>query len=325
MVPSELGRFPGKGRETNRDGNHPQLEYFPGRGELGAVIRSSSTTRLLRLPSSGGDLLVREWPSPPEARGTVLVLHGLGDHSGFHEWAAALFAEQGWRTVSFDWPGNGGSHGVRGDLPRVERAATLISEFLEETGLLPVGILAHSTGAFLILPWLAEFAAPSVRERLQWLWLSSPLLRPSHGQPIPKILVARTLARFFPRFTISNGVRARDCYHVVSSSAAETDWKCDGGHHRVALGFAADLVAWEGRIESLAAKLPPDLAVLLTQGAEDRICPPEHALRFFEIIVGEKTFVLASGSRHEPHREPHRSAMIAAVRAWLDRRNDRVL
>lgn len=289
------------------------------------MIHSSSTTRLIRLPSCDGELLVREWPAPPAPRGTVLVLHGLGDHSGFHDWAAALLAECGWRTVSFDWPGNGGSYGVRGDLPRVERAATLLDEFLGETGLSPIGILAHSTGAFLVLPWLAEFAAPAIRDRLEWLWLSSPLLRPSHGQPIPKILVAQALARFFPRFTISNGVRARDCYHVVSDATAETDWKFDGGHHRVALGFAADLVAWERRIESFGAKLPADLAVLLTQGAEDRICPPEYALELFKTFAGEKTFVLASGSRHEPHREPHRSAMIAAVRAWLARRGNGVL
>ncbi len=251
-------------------------------------------------------------------RGTVLILHGLGDHSGFHDWAAGLFAEQGWRSVGIDWPGNGGSHGVRGDLPRVGQAGDMISELLDFLDLSPAGILAHSTGAFFVLPWLASTG--SSRHRPQWLWLSSPLLRPSHGQPAAKIMVARAVARVFPRLTISNGVRARDCYHVRSDSVAETDWKGEGGHHRVALGFAADLVANEPGVADIGGRLPGDLAVLLTQGAEDRICPPGYAASLFSRIPGPKTFVLASGSRHEPHREPHRTAMIAAARTWLARR-----
>lgn len=287
------------------------------------MIESPSQTRLWQLRSVPGEVLVREWPEPPGARGTVLILHGLGDHSGFHDWAAALFAEQGWRSVAFDWPGNGGSCGTRGDLPRVRQAGAMLSEILEKLAISPVGILAHSTGAFLVLPWLAEAAQKPAG--LEWLWLSSPLVLPSHGQPRSKILVARALARLLPGLTISNGVRARDCYHVASDRAAEADWKCDGGHHRVGLGFAADLVATEGRLGDFAAGLPRGLEVLLTQGAEDRICPPEHAERFFARLPGPKTFLLASGARHEPHREPDRIAVIAAVRAWLSRRGQGLL
>jgi alpha-beta hydrolase superfamily lysophospholipase len=120
------------------------------------------TDRVLRVASGGVKLRVREWlPRGPE-KGQVLLLHGLGDHSARHDWAASLFTDAGYRAVGFDWPGNGESDGVRGDMPTVAESGRLIEEVIEALDLRPCGIFAHSTGAFLVLHWLGDMFDPEL-------------------------------------------------------------------------------------------------------------------------------------------------------------------
>jgi len=223
--------------------------------------------------------------------------------------------------VGFDWPGNGGSDGVRGDMPTVEESAALLGELLAAFEVAPVGIFAHSTGAFLVLSWLArQSEANRALGGLRWIWLSSPLIRPSHRQSAIKIAVARALARRFPRMTLSNGVHARDCYHTGFSLAAESQFAHDGGHHRVSLRFATSLLEAEGGILRAASEIPRDLACLVTQGLEDRICPPIYAEALFRHLPGtDKTCLFVSGSRHEPFREPEPESFYLSVRSWIDR------
>lgn len=265
---------------------------------------------------SKGRVLVREWTCKEAGRGSVLILHGLGDHSARHDWAASRMIRAGYRPIGFDWPGNGGSSGIRGDMPVVADGLALIDSILEEWKIAPTGIYAHSTGAFLLLPWLASRA--SDHPGLRWVWLSSPLLRPSHGQPVLKVAVAKLLARFFPTMTLSNGVQARDCYHTRADPAAEAKFSRDGGHHRVSLRFALSLLAEEPGLLDLAPHLRPDLAFLLTQGMEDRICPPGYAEALFQKLPSaRKTWVAVGGARHEPFREPEPESFANAVDSWL--------
>jgi len=170
-----------------------------------------------------------------------------------------------------------------------------------------------------VLSWLAGEGNRLARlERLRWVWFSSPLVRPSHRQPRLKIAVATALARAFPRMTLSNGVRASDCYHMGRRSAAESDFSSDGGHHRVSLRFATSLLAAEAGLLDRARSLPPGLACLVTQGAEDGICPPECTEGFYRSLnVRVKTLLFVSGARHEPFREDGSEGVTHSVAAWL--------
>lgn len=279
----------------------------------------SITDRFLTLPATGVRLRVREWhPSGPE-RGEVLILHGLGDHTARHDWAASLLTDAGYRAVGFDWPGNGESDGVRGDMPTVVESGRLLEDVVASLELRPTGIFAHSTGAFLALHWLG--GRGDALDCLRWIWISSPLLVPSHGQPGWKISLARFLATRFPRLTLSTGVKPSLCYHTGFDPPLDAALKKDGSHHRVSLRFAIDLLAAESGLHEAVSRIPGAPAFLVTQGSEDEVCPPEYAEALFALLPGsEKCFVLVSGARHEPFREKDHRAVSNAVRSWLGMR-----
>ncbi len=267
-------------------------------------------------PSLSRNIHVRQWHPSGGNKGTVLLLHGLGDHVRRHDWAAGLLNEAGYQVIGFDWPGSGESDGIRGDLPTVVEAGRLIEEISLEFGNSPAGVFAHSTGAYLLLHWLGRGPIPLVD--LKWVWLSSPLLAPTHKQSVLKISFARLLAKHFPRMTLSTGVKARDCFHAGFNPSAEGVLRKEGVHHWISLRFGASLMESERDFDSALRGIQANLSVLVTQGTEDRVCPPSYSENLHHRLpVKQKVLVLASGARHEPFREPHPEALSNAVRAWL--------
>ena len=68
--------------------------------------------------SDGDNLAVQDWPLPDgvAVRGTVLVVHGLGEHAGRYEHVAERLNSWGYTVRGYDHYGHGDSDGVRGAL-----------------------------------------------------------------------------------------------------------------------------------------------------------------------------------------------------------------
>ncbi len=248
-------------------------------------------------------------------KGTVLMLHGLGDYSRRHDEVADLLGRQGYATRIFDWPGNGDSSGKRGHLPSVAEAGALIGEALKRSEGPVDGIYAHSTGAFYLLH--ALFSDPGGFHDLKWVWLSSPLVSPKGGQAAFKIKLAEYLVRHLPRLTLSTGVRQSDCFHPEKGAwhLFPDDPKL---HNRVSLLAATDLMRNEESLNARVKQLRGSLAWLFTQGDEDGVCPLPKTMEVFNGLAStDKTFVMISGARHEPMHEPEHTGFLSAVRAWL--------
>lgn len=251
---------------------------------------------------------------------TVVVLHGLGDHFGRHQWAVRLLVACGYSVFGFDWPGNGLSGGKRGDLISSEKVGDFLEEVLGEHNLQPMAVLAHSTGGFLLPRALRE--SRECLSKLEWIWFSSPLIDPLYGQPGWKTALAGRVAGWFPGLTVSTGVRPVDCYHVPTDE--DPRHFRAGSHNRITLRAGADLIRaarWNQEFGTISLGVP----VLLSQGAEDEVCPPDIAEHFLSTLSApEKTFVYVSEARHEPFREPRPDGFLGAVRAWVRRQRRRI-
>ncbi|MDF1751173.1 MAG: alpha/beta fold hydrolase [Verrucomicrobiales bacterium] len=253
-------------------------------------------------------------------RGIVVMLHGLGDHSGCHRRAMEIFCDLGYRVEGFDWPGHGKSYGNRGDIPGVKPAIKLINELIEQLDSKPVAVYAHSTGGFLALPFMSRFGLDL---SLKWLWLSSPLIKPTHRQSKIKIWAAEFLADFVPELSIPTGVKPSNCYHVTSRNPKVLAEQFEGCHSKISARFGRDLMLWESEAAQSASQLDDPLKVLVTQGREDLICPPEYVEEIFQTIPAtDKTLLLFDGIRHEPLREPDNTIFIKSVTDWLNTNSD---
>ena len=72
-------------------------------------------THLTLTMADGQSLFLRDWPLP-QARGAVLIVHGLGEHSGRYQRLAAWFNQRGYAVRGYDQRGHGKTPGRRGGL-----------------------------------------------------------------------------------------------------------------------------------------------------------------------------------------------------------------
>jgi alpha-beta hydrolase superfamily lysophospholipase len=254
-------------------------------------------------------------PAQKKGSGTVLVLHGLGDHMGCHEKAIRLFCQQGYRAEGFDWPGNGRSSGKRGDIPGITNAVSLLEEIIGALDEPLTAIYAHSTGAFITLAYWSQ--SPQ-NLPLKWIWLSSPLLVPTHRQNKLKLSLARLLGNYAPSLTFPTGVHPSRCYHTNCLKPIEVARQFQNCHSKISARFANDLIHWEPRVARAATKITSPTAVLITQGDEDTICPPNYAYDLYKNIASDqKAYLSLAGFRHEPLREPNNETFLKSVAEWL--------
>lgn len=64
----------------------------------------------------GVDLHLRTWEADGAPRGTLVLVHGLGEHIGRYEHVADSLSADGWRVAGHDHRGHGQSGGQRGGL-----------------------------------------------------------------------------------------------------------------------------------------------------------------------------------------------------------------
>ncbi|MDF1853391.1 MAG: alpha/beta fold hydrolase [Verrucomicrobiales bacterium] len=266
-------------------------------------------------PDTGRQVYVEKIGEEEPARGWVLLLHGLGDHMGRHGWLKERLLDRGFGVLGIDWPGCGLSEGVRGDLPSMEQARGIIELAIETTEVTLAGVFAHSAGGFFLLRLLAK--PTKGFESLKWAWFSSPLVCPDTNHGVLKIAMAHILSRVLPHFTLSTHVRRDDCYHTAPDEEARK--LPEGCHDRISLRFGSHLISVAGDEKELATTVPVHLRILLTQGLDDHICPPEFGERLYHALPHrERTFLAAAGARHEPFREPNRFTLLSAIELWLD-------
>ncbi|PTT93233.1 alpha/beta hydrolase, partial [Pelomonas sp. HMWF004] len=160
----------------------------------------------------GLQLHTRHWPASTAAapRGQLLLVHGLGEHSGRYAELAAALNAQGWDVHGWDHRGHGQSPGPRGDIPEPQallRDTACVIDGLRRPGT-PLVLLGHSLGGLVAARFAAEALAaqPAAWSRpLNGLVLSSPALDANlSGLQKLALAVAGTLA---PGLAVGNGLK----------------------------------------------------------------------------------------------------------------------
>jgi len=160
----------------------------------------SSTTDIASL-APGAARLRRTWERPDDAWASVLLVHGLGEHSGRYEHVGDQMAEAGLAVYAFDLPGFGRSSGRRAFVDRFDDYLDAVEEELEPLieSDLPVVLLGHSLGGLIAYRYsLSERPQPDA------LVLSAPAL--GANTPAWQQSLSPLLARVIPKVAIPNPI-----------------------------------------------------------------------------------------------------------------------
>jgi alpha-beta hydrolase superfamily lysophospholipase len=160
------------------------------------------------------DPLTRGTPSA----GTVVIVHGLGEHSGRYGHVVKALKDVGWSVVTYDHRGHGRSEGKRGGLPRadamLEDLARIIDVAIAETTPQRLVLLGHSMGGLIVARFVAEALSPrpaAWSRPVDAVILSSPALALQLGL-IDRIQLA-VFSLVAPQLSVPNGVSAAKISH----------------------------------------------------------------------------------------------------------------
>lgn len=265
---------------------------------------------------SGVRIYTQEWRAE-RPKASVLLVHGLGEHSGRYAHVAAHFNRRGYHLAAFDLPGHGKSVGTRGHIASYPLVTDLISELLAETRRrnpgLPVFLYGHSLGGSYVLYYALTCAA-----EVEGMIVTSPGLGTRNPVPRWKLALGRVLYKLAPSFTMDNGLDVDGLSHDPAVARAYRDDPLV--HPKVSARLGLDLLEIGKWIAGHSEKYP-GLPLLLMQGSADPIVDPEKTRRFAESVTGEVSFRMWPGLYHEMHNEPQHGDVLDAMTDWLDRQN----
>lgn len=266
-----------------------------------------------RLPD--GQVLVRRHWALPGAHRAVLLVHGLGEHSGRYRHVATWFNARGYDVMAYDQRGHGLTPGPRGALSReddlLSDLAAVYADYAAQAPALPL-LLGHSMGGLV-----AARAVLDGRVTPAALVLSSPAFR-SHEAPWLQSLAA-VLSRTLPNLPLRTGLALDHLSHDAAVIAAyRDDPLCSG---RITPRMADFIFRAGPSCIADAARLP--VPTLLLAAGADRLVDP----------AGSREFASAAWS--SPHlttrhfdtlyhelfneSEPGRSQVMKQLGDWLAR------
>ena len=166
--------------------------------------------------SRSTELFYQRWINPT-ARATLVLTHGLGEHSESYVKSAESIAKLGYSIIAWDLRGHGRSSGKRGHVDHFSDYTTDLSQLLlhlQKNGQLdqPFALLAHSMGGLITLKYLIEESRDGASDdpRPKACVLSSPLLGVALKVPVIKSLAADVLFKIWPSMTLANEIQYTD-------------------------------------------------------------------------------------------------------------------
>ncbi|RDI99244.1 lysophospholipase [Dyella solisilvae] len=264
----------------------------------------------------GQELFVRDWPHP-RAQDAVLIVHGLGEHSGRYQRLATWFHTRGYAVRSYDQRGHGRTSGIRGAMSHpddlLEDLATVYEDYASALPRPPL-LLGHSMGGLV--------AARTVLDRRiqpPAMVLSSPSLRT--WEPAWKQRLAGLVAKVLPNLPLPNGLPFDKLSH---DPQVEPAYRSDPLRHGWITPRLAEFIFRAGAAtvsDAVQLRVP---TLLLVAGADKLVNPsgsrdfaaaawagPCLTTRYFDALFHELF----------NEAEPARSQVLKQLGDWLQKRN----
>ena len=271
------------------------------------TVVSTLSTLTTFTAADGENLAVQDWPLlEGTSRGTVLLVHGLGEHVGRYDAVARRLNAWGFAVRGYDQYG----HGESGEMRLLDDLADMVDATRARMAAhQPLVLLGHSMGGLVA----ARFVSMHLRP-VDALVLSSPALDPGLNA-VQKLLLA-TLPRILPNLRVGNGLDAQYLSHDPAVVAAYlADPLC---HDRISARLARFIA--DGGPATVARAAHWSVPTLLMWAGADKLVNPAGSRAF--AAAAPRGVVQSHGFEplfHELFNESPELAdpVFALLRQWL--------
>ena len=256
------------------------------------------------------------WATLRKPKATLVLVHGIGEHSGRYTHVADHMARMGFTMWAIDLRGHGKSGGKRGHVDRFDNYIADVGRMIgiakEHNPTIKTFLMGHSLGGLIV-----SYYAEKNRGELVGLVASAPALAEKMKVPSAKVFLAKMLSGIVPTFSTSTGLDPNLLSHDREVVRKYVE---DPMVHRVATA------RWfteyrRAQFETLRDADRLTLPCLILQGGADGIVDREATSSFFKRIrSSDKTLKIYDGFYHEVLNEPGKESVLSDIDAWLSAR-----
>jgi lysophospholipase len=265
--------------------------------------------------ADGKEIFYRYYAAETE-RARMVILHGLGEHSGRYPNIVAPLLAEGVSIWAPDHRGHGKSGGRRGHVVRfndyVDDLHVLLSMVRQN---IPDGqscmMLGHSMGGLIATRFAQQHG-----DSIDALILSSPALGMVVAVPPVKQLLARCTSALYPGLSLGNEL---DPAKISRDDAVVRAYREDPlVHDRVSARWFTEFMAAIEDANTGAGLIR--MPVLMQVAGDDHLVSAPAAGQFFErLAASDKTFHRYEGLYHEIYNAPfdQRDIVLQDLISWV--------
>ena len=261
----------------------------------------------------------------PRARGALLVIHGIGEHSGRYSELVDQALELRLDVHVMDLRGHGRSQGIRGHFTSLDQLhqdmdawISHLVDFRSLSADKPCFLFGHSLGGLIALTYLPKYVQRPLYPEISGLCLSAPALG-LRWNPLRTLeaQLARQLPKFLQSIHVPTGLSAEQLTH---DKEEVRQYKEDPLVHGW-ITPAAFLAMEKGMasIHRIIAQI--DLPVLFMLGGKDRVVNTEAAENFAGKLAvahpGRVEVRIFHTFFHEPLHETKRERAYLELKKWI--------
>ncbi len=275
----------------------------------------SESRRTMFESFDGLDLYEQWWKPGGRGKAGIVLVHGLGEHSGRYHKAALRMVESGFSVYTFDLRGHGKSDGVLAAVDSFEDYLDDMEVFLKrvrEEQPPPLFLMGQSMGGLVAALYTAT-RKPSLRG----LILSAPAVR--LGRSVPPFLQKATgvIGRILPgmpTMSIDPELLSRD-KQVVEDY--QNDPLVYHGKFPAVMGLEMLRGGKSLRDQMDLLQVP----VLILHGEKDRLTSPEGSRELYDGIGSrDKTIKIYENMEHDLLHEPEKQRVFDDILEWMSSR-----
>ena len=260
----------------------------------------------------GRKMFFKQWTSADAARASLVLIHGMGEHSGRYAHFASYFTARGVNVYAVDLFGHGRTEGPKGHtrsmddyLWQVDFLVGMIKQLN-----LPLFIYGHSMGGGVVLNYLFKR-----NPRVAGVIVSAPAIEPGFEISRGKLMVGKMGRKFFPGITRRNGL---DVYGLSRDVNVINAYQADPlVHDIISAEVGIGVLEW-GKWLAHLERDALAVSLLLMHGDKDILTRPDATERFAaKFRSGDVTFKAWKGFFHELHNEPGKEEVLSYVLEWI--------
>ena len=254
------------------------------------------------------------WLPEENIKAVLLVVHGLGEHSGRYMNVVNHFVPLGYAVYGLDHIGHGKSDGPRELVNSFDDFTDTLTTFYNMVAGWqadkPIFLLGHSMGGAIASYYLLDH-----QDKFKGAVISAPSVKVGDDVSQTTITLGKILSKIAPKM----GLLALDVNGISRDPEVVQAYVNDPlvFHGKTPARLAAELLSAMLRITTEASKIT--LPLIIVQGAKDSLVDPSGAQMLYDKASSkDKTLKIYDGLYHEVFNEPERERVLKDVEDWLE-------